>query len=144
MVALSEALASFLDKRSFLDSSILRKSEILSSSACKDPELATPGSIGVPKLGWMVDELTLTLPLEILSSSVLLAPPEDSRALLWLKELLYFEIGAGLGDPDVDDAIALSDSCAGFLNAMGALGGGILLLPGEMSMDPTLELTLLA
>ena len=63
----------------------------------------------MPELGWAADELPLTLPLELLSSSSLFTP-EESRPLRWLKELLYFEMGAGLGDADVDEAIAFSEA----------------------------------
>lgn len=95
-------------KRSFLKSSIFKKSEIFSSSACMESALVPVASARMPEPGCAVDDVALPLPLELLSSSTRGVPPEESRPRRWLKELLYFEIGAGLGDAEFDDPIACS------------------------------------
>lgn len=99
---------------------------MLSSSACKEPALApSPPSAKTPELGCIAEELILALPLEVLSSSVLLPPPVDNLPLRWLKELLYFEMGAGLGDADIGEAIVFSDvSCLDAFREAGRGGGG--------------------
>jgi hypothetical protein len=92
--------------RFFFESSILTKSAMLSSSVGTDPELPPgPASFKIPDPGW-ADEM---LPLPLLpSSSVLLAPPDESLPFRWLKLLAYLVIGAGLGEPEAEDAIAFS------------------------------------
>lgn len=109
------------ESKSLFKSSNFKKSEILSSSACIDPE--PPASARIPELGWAAEELPLTLPLEALSSSSLFTP-EESRPLRWLKELLYFEMGACLGDADVDEEIAFSEAIWLWRREAGIIGGG--------------------
>lgn len=77
----AESLGAWKLLRSFFVSSSFRKSEILSSSVWSDPELPPP-SARIPEPGWATDDVRLVLPLLLLSSSVLLAPPDDSLALL--------------------------------------------------------------
>jgi len=95
--------------RVFLLSKSFKKSEMLSSSVCRESELAPPASASMPEPGW-TDEETLCLPLLPWSSSVtiLLAPPKDDLPRRWPKLLLYLLIGVGLGELDMDEAIALS------------------------------------
>ncbi len=81
---------------------------MLSSSVGIEPELAAPPSARTPEPGWAVDEVTLALPLLLLSSSVLLPPPTDSFALRCPKLLLYLDIGAGLGELELEDWMARS------------------------------------
>jgi hypothetical protein len=84
-LALNEALSVLLrlDKPLFLSSS-LRKSAMLSSSPCTEPELAPPSPSWSVLDSRLVDE-TLALPLLLLSSSTLLLETEGNRALLLLK-----------------------------------------------------------
>jgi hypothetical protein len=75
----------------------LRKSDMLSSSAAKEPELAIPpASASSPEPGWAEEE-RLCFPLLAWSSSPLLCPPKDGRPRRWVKLLLYRPVG--LGDP---------------------------------------------
>jgi hypothetical protein len=92
--------------RSFLKSSSFKKSEIFSSSACMESALVPVASARMPEPGCAVDDVALPLPLELLSSSARVVPPEDGRPRRWLKELLYFEIDDGLGDAEFDGTIA--------------------------------------
>lgn len=95
--------------KSFFWSSNFKKSEILSSSVAIESELAPPPSANTSDPGCAVDELTLAFPLLVLSSSVLLLPPPDeSFAFLCPKLLLYFVIGAGLGELEAEDVTACS------------------------------------
>lgn len=113
-------------KRSFLRSSILRKSEMFSSSVCKESPLVPLGSASMPEPGGTPDEAALAFPLDILSSSIRVVPPEDSLPRRWLKELLYLEIGVGFGEPEAEDG-RIGCSSPVFLPAeAGIVGGGIL------------------
>lgn len=122
----AEPASSLEWRRSFFVSRSLRKSWMLSSSSCMDPELAGPvaASVSSPDPGW-ADEAALALPLLFWSSSVLLVvPPDDRRARLCEKLLLYLVVGAGLGELEVDAACSESDD--GFLAVTaGAFGGGL-------------------
>lgn len=73
--------------KSLLVSSIFKKSEMFSSSACIDSALVPVASASRPEPGWTLDDAALAFPLE-LSSSILAVPPEDGRPRRWLKELL--------------------------------------------------------
>ena len=95
-------------RRSFFRSSILRKSEIFSSSSCTEPELPPPASAKRLEPGCAADDVALPLPLLVWSSSVFVVPPEDNRARLWLKLLLYLVIGAGFGELEAEEATAFS------------------------------------
>jgi hypothetical protein len=68
-----------------------------------DPELAPPPSASVPDPGCAADEVTLVLPLLLLSSSVRLPPLTESFAFRCPKLLLYRANGAGFGELDDDD-----------------------------------------
>jgi hypothetical protein len=94
-------------RRSFLRSSILRKSEMFSSSSWTEPELPAPTSANRPEPG-CAEDVALPLPLLVWSSSVLFVPPEDNRPRLWLKLLLYLVIGAGFGELEAEEATAFS------------------------------------
>lgn len=93
-------------------------------------------SARIPDPGCALDEVALALPLELLSSSVRLVPPDDSLPRRWLNELLYLDMGAGLGDAEVEEAIACSGrAVAGLLRLVEAasVGGGILLVSAELA-----------
>lgn len=113
-----------LDNKSFRWSSILRNSEMLSSSVSttgKTPEVESRCPVAIAD-----DELMLAFPLELLSSSVLLPPPVERRPRLWLNELLYFEIGACFGEADIEEKTACSGkTCAerGRVDGFGILLG---------------------
>lgn len=71
-----------------------------------------------------------------MSSSALLDPPKDGRARRWEKALLYLEIGAGLGDAELEDAIAFSGAVGiGFRAAAGAEVGGTFLGSEDTVLD---------
>jgi hypothetical protein len=95
-------------KRSFLRSSILGKSEMFSSSSWTEPELPPPTSASRLEPGCAADDVALPLPLLFWSSSVFVVPPEDNRARLWLKLLLYLVIEAGFGELEAEEATAFS------------------------------------
>ncbi|PHH75345.1 hypothetical protein CDD83_4410 [Cordyceps sp. RAO-2017] len=67
-----------------------KKSEMSSSSAWSEPELAGPASARRPEPGWATDEARLWRPLLDCSSSAppLLAPPTEGRPRRWVKLLL--------------------------------------------------------
>lgn len=92
LLAAAESEESVGVRRSFFPSSILRNAEIFSSSVCTESAPPTSPSARTPEPGWTVEDVTLAFPLELFSSSVLLAPPDDGLPLLWLNELLYLEI----------------------------------------------------
>ena len=96
---------------------------MFSSSAWIDSALVPVTSVSRPDPGCAVDDAVLTRPLDTLSSSSRFAPA-DSRPLRWLKELLYRERGAGLGDAELEDDIACSDAIAVGLRAEAAEDGG--------------------
>jgi hypothetical protein len=111
-------------RRSFFRSSILRKSEMFSSSSWTEPELPPPTSANRPEPG-CAEDVALPLPLLVWSSSVLFVPPEDNRARLWLKLLLYLVMGAGFGELEVDEVTAFSGSLVPCLRAgLGGFTGG--------------------
>jgi hypothetical protein len=70
----------------------------------------------------------LPRPLLVWSSSVrVVVPPEDNRALRWLKLLLY-RTPEGLGEVEAEEAMALSEAIEPALrpaNVTGAAGGGM-------------------
>jgi hypothetical protein len=135
-VAASTAAAFTGLSRSFLVSSILRKSEMFSSSACKESALVPVPSARIPDPGWAFDEAVLPLPLELLSSSVLMGPPEDNLPRRWLNELLYLEIGAPLGEADVEDGLACSAVVSKvFRWPMEGTIGGVFLAAAEAPME---------
>jgi len=75
--------------RSFFSVKNFKKSEMLSSSVCRDPELPSSPSANKPEFGWL-EEFKLAFPL-LLSSSVLfvlLPPPDENLDLRWPKLLL--------------------------------------------------------
>ena len=80
---------------------------MLSSSVAIDPELAPPPSAKISEPGCAIDEAMLALPLLMLSSSVLLPPPDDNFAFRCLKLLLYL-VGAGFGELDPEDVATCS------------------------------------
>lgn len=82
LVDASAAAASWGVSRSFFRSSILRKSEMFSSSSCIDPELPPLFASAIsPDPGCCAEDVPLTLPLLFWSSSILVVfPPLDSRA----------------------------------------------------------------
>jgi len=91
----------------FLLSKSFKNSDILSSSVCKDPELA-PASARIPEPG-CTDEEKLCLPLLPWSSSTsLLAPPNEDLPRRWVKLLLYLLIGAGLGELEAEEMVVCS------------------------------------
>jgi hypothetical protein len=98
-------------RRSFFRSSILRKSEMFSSSSWTEPELPPPTSASRPEPG-CAEDVALPLPLLVWSSSVLVVPPEDNRPRRWLKLLLYLVMGAGFGELEAEEVTALSGSFA--------------------------------
>jgi hypothetical protein len=99
--------------RSFFCSKRLMKSLRLSSSVCGiEPALPPWGSFRTSDPCLAEDE-ALALPLLLLSSSPLLPPPEENRLLRWLKLLLYLLIGAGFGELDAEEAIAVSFGSTG-------------------------------
>lgn len=73
---------------------------MFSSSVCTEPEL--------PPSSRCADDDALPFPLLLLSSSTLIEPPPDENLLRFPKLLLYREIGAGLGELEADDAMAVS------------------------------------
>lgn len=79
--------------RSFFWSSIFKKSEMLSSSVWREPELVPPSG-KTPDPGCAAEDVALALPL-LLSSSVLL-PPVESFAFRCPKLLLYLAGAGGL------------------------------------------------
>lgn len=82
-----------------------------------------------------MEEAALVLPLEW-SSSNLFVPPEDGRPRRWLKELLYLDIGAGLGEAEFEDEIACSEARAADRRAEAATeGGGIILESTEVPVE---------
>jgi hypothetical protein len=117
-LALNEALSVLLrlDKPLFLSSS-LRKSAMLSSSPCTEPELAPPSPSWSVLDSRLVDE-TLALPLLLLSSSTLLLETEGNRALLLLKLDAYLWMGAGLGELDAEEPTAVSATAPGLRKAI--------------------------
>jgi hypothetical protein len=124
----SAAEASAGVKRSFFCSSILINSEMFWSSSWTDAVFPTAVASAIrPDPGWFADEAALVLPLLPWSSSTFGAPPEESRARRWLKLLLYLVIGAGLGELDAEDVIAISAVFGTpFLVALaGTAGGGM-------------------
>ena len=124
-VEASVAAASDGVRRSFLRSSILRKSEMFSSSSWTEPELAPPTSANRPEPGCAADDVALPLPLLVWSSSVFVVPPEDNRARLWLKLLLYLVIGVGFGELEPEEATAFSGTFEPFFWAgLGGLASG--------------------
>jgi len=115
LVAASTEARSFEGRklfRSFLRSSIFKKSEMLSSSVGIEPELSPP-SASMPEPGCAADELRLVFPL-LLSSSVLL-PPVESLALRCPKLLVYLGAWAGRGEvePGSDTAGILGELLEG-------------------------------
>jgi hypothetical protein len=94
--------------RVFLLSSNFRKSEMLSSSVCNEPELPPAPSANIPEPGWAEEDERLCFPLLPWSSSTLLAPPYESFPRLWLKLLLYLDIDPGFGELDVEEVIVCS------------------------------------
>jgi hypothetical protein len=113
LVALSLRLKLF---KSFLDSSNFKKSDMFSSSVLTSPELAPSPSLSVSEPR-CTEEVALPFPLLRLSSSVLLPPPEENLLLRCPKLLLYRLIGAGFGELDADEAIAVSFGSDGVLSA---------------------------
>lgn len=107
--------------RSFFKSSIFKNSEIFSSSAWMDSALVPVASASRPEPGW-AEDVALALPLEVSSSALI--PPEEGLPRRWLKALLYLEIGAGRGDAELEEAIALSGAAVRDLRADAAIDGG--------------------
>lgn len=121
--------------KSFLESSIFKKSEMFSSSAWMDSALVPVASARTPEPGWTLEDAALVLPLEW-SSSSLFVPPEDGRPRRWLKELLYLDIGAGLGEAEFEDEMACSETRAAGRRAEAATeGGGIILESIDVPVD---------
>ena len=59
-------------------------------------------------------------------------PPEEGLPRRWLKALLYLAIGAGLGDAELDDAIAFSEAACPVLRPEAATDGGGMCLGSEL------------
>lgn len=87
-----------------------------------DSALVPVASVSRPDPGCALDDVALARPLELSSSS--LFAPAERRPRRWLKELLYREIGAGLGDAELEDDIACSDVMVTGLRAEAAEEGG--------------------
>ena len=83
---------------------------MFSSSSCIDPELPPLfASAMSPDPGCCAEDVPLILPLLFWSSSILVVvPPLDSRARRCPKLLLKRVIGAGLGEPDIEEGIVCS------------------------------------
>jgi hypothetical protein len=107
---LLKLLSSFFCSRSF------KKSEMFSSSVLIDPELAPSPSFKTSD-PCCCDEDTLPLPLLRLSSSVLLPPPEENLLRRWPKLLLYRVMGAGFGELEALEVMAVSLGKDGALSA---------------------------
>ena len=87
----------------------------------------------MPEPGGAPDDVALAFPLDMLSSSIRVVPPDDSLPRRWLKELLYLEIGAGLGELDAEDGkIGCSNPIFRPAEA-GTVGGGI--VRGSLRLD---------
>ena len=82
---------------------------MLSSSVCKEPELAPgPVSARIPEPGWSEEDM-LCFPLLFWSSSmILLAPPNEDLPRRCVKLLLYLLIGAGFGELEVEEVTVFS------------------------------------
>lgn len=91
--------------------------------------LVPVGSASKPEPGWAAEDVALALPLEVSSSVRVVPPPEERRPRRWLKELLYLDIGAGLGEAELEEAMAFSGEIAIGLRVKGpvVVGGGIFL-----------------
>jgi hypothetical protein len=115
--ASSEALSVLLRlERPLFRSSSLRKSAMLSSSPCTEPELA-PTSPSCSVLDARLFDDTLALPLLLLSSSTLLLDTDGKRDFRLLKLDEYLCSGAGLGELDVGMPKAVSFAVVGVRNA---------------------------
>jgi hypothetical protein len=90
---------------------------MFSSSVLTSPELPPSPSFNVSEPRW-IEDVALPLPLLRLSSSSLLVPPEENLLRLWPKLLLYRAIGAGFGELEVDEAMAVSFGSDGCLKAV--------------------------
>lgn len=99
---------------------------MFSSSSWTEPELPAPASANRPEPG-CAEDVALPLPLLVWSSSVLFVPPDDNRARLWLKLLLYRVMGAGFGELEAEEGTAFSGSFAPCFGAglEGFTGGGM-------------------
>lgn len=106
---------------------------MFSSSVCKESPLAPLGSASMPEPGGAPDDVALAFPLDMLSSSIRVVPPDDSLPRRWLKELLYLEMGAGLGELDAEDGKTGCSNPIFRPTEAGTVGGGI--VRGSLKLD---------